>query len=157
VTQADSRRYAVDILLIQNDRYVLSDATLPRYDGLADTSCGPLTPIPAFESIIDKCYQALRTQSQAENQSVKGKKKASKMTGVKLDGGKSLMCVVDVVADVMRNMCRAIEKGVGLSGAVSPVDVLGIENGVEHGLVQGQGQPDADGVGVNGSGTGSGS
>lgn len=91
--------YALTIHLIPNDRYLLIDASTPAPDGLVDVSCGPLTPIPDLETIIDKTYKALRTSSGKEG----------KVLAIKMDQGESLAVNVGVIGEVVRGISAEID------------------------------------------------
>lgn len=103
-----TNRYAVDITLLPDDRYLLSDASFPSPDGLVDLSCGTLTPLPDFASAVDKTYGSLRTAEAGDH--------AQEVLAVKLDRGSSLVVRVRVIGEAVRCLCREIEATLGDGG-----------------------------------------
>ena len=100
-------RYAVDVVLLPSSRYLVRDATHPRPDG-PDTSCGPLSPLEGFNAMAETAYQAIR--SKRGNTAERGDLPVI----MKLDGGASLMCAVEVVGEVVRCLTVEVEIALGV-------------------------------------------
>jgi hypothetical protein len=92
-------RHALTIHLIPNDRYLLTDTSIPAPDGLVDISCGPLSPIPDLSTIIDKTYSTLRSSSG----------NGGKVLAIKMDRGESLAMEVGVIGEVVRGISAEID------------------------------------------------
>jgi hypothetical protein len=93
-------RFAIDITLLPDDRYLIIDASSPSPDGLVDLSCGTLTPLPDFSTAIDNTYESLRTAQAGEM--------ARGVLAVKVDQGQSLAVRVSVIGEVVRGLCNEI-------------------------------------------------
>lgn len=94
-------RYAMDLSLLHDGRYLITDASAPLPDGLIDLSCGPLLPIPAFQAHIAKIYDSLRTSYRND--------KTQGVLAAKLDKGKSMAVNIGVAGEVVRGMCAEID------------------------------------------------
>jgi mediator of RNA polymerase II transcription subunit 14 len=126
-------RYALDIVLTADARsFLLTDAARPRADLPADLSCGPLTPIPTFERVVLKGFQAARASRVATPGSVSTPAAMTPARGVtsasaaatavavlnaappalRLDNGQSILCATAVVQDVLRVMGAEIEAAI---------------------------------------------
>ncbi|KAL7420323.1 mediator complex subunit [Cryptotrichosporon argae] len=100
------KRHAFDVPLNPSaSHYLIADATLPRADGLVDFSCGHLAPVPRLEAVVSKGYQLarmLRVDTAPEN---------VVQLAYKVDAGKSLVCDVGCVAEVLRGVVGEVAKG----------------------------------------------
>jgi hypothetical protein len=103
-------RYAIDIHLLSDDRYLITDASSPSPDGLVDLSCGTITPLPDLSTAVDRVYNTLRTAHTAET--------ARGVLAVKLDDGNSLVARVGVIGDVVRGLCGEIDAIVAGTGKI---------------------------------------
>ncbi len=102
-------RYALDVTLLTSEKYLLQDGSRTQSNGTVDLSCGILTPLENFSSAIVIACQAIRI-------SRSGKETRGEPPVIKLDGGMSLVCDVDVIAEVLRCLVGEIQSGLGMSG-----------------------------------------
>jgi hypothetical protein len=97
----DWTRYAMDLVLTHDDRYLITDASAPSPDGLVDLSCGILTPLPAFSTHIDKIHNSLRTSHASD--------KSQGAMACKLDRGSSLAVTIGIAGEAIRGLCAEID------------------------------------------------
>ncbi|EIW73135.1 hypothetical protein TREMEDRAFT_37169 [Tremella mesenterica DSM 1558] len=90
VWDVNDKRYAIDITLTaEHNRFIITDASLS-----SDGSCGPITPLPKIDAIVITVHSVLR-----EAKMIEGKLGKRLM---RLDSGKSLVCEVPCVSEVIR-------------------------------------------------------
>jgi len=95
-------RYIVNVTLVC-DKYLIRDgSTLP------DQSCGPLTAISNWVEMLDKAYTALKQSNRAQAAS------SGKGAPIILDEGRSLICGVENVREVVRVVAEGVAAGLGL-------------------------------------------
>ena len=111
-------RYAMDIQLVPGSRFLIADAASPAPFGTCeDVSCGPLTPIEHFGSAIQKGYEILRaTKGRGLSPGDSPVSGRGSQVGMKLDGGRSLVCPIGSVGEVLRCVVAEVERGLGLEG-----------------------------------------
>ena len=115
VRKAIDHRYIVSITLI-GDKYLVRDGST-----LSDPSCGPLTPIPGWQETLGKAYAALKAGQHAEGQSEQGGKDGQdgqdgqyRSMAMILDEGRSMICGVSSVREVVRVVAEGMKTNLGL-------------------------------------------
>jgi len=112
VRKAIDHRYIVSITLI-GGKYLVRDGST-----LSDPSCGPLTSIPGWQETLGKAYAALKAGLHAEGQSEQGGKDGQdgqhRSMAMILDEGKSMICGVSSVREVVCVVAEGMRTNLGL-------------------------------------------
>ncbi len=100
-------------MLLPSNRYLFKDAS----QGISDLSCGPLTPIGHIEQVVNTTYDAIRPLPLVDEKPKPESGESSngrQHQALKVDGGKSLICHVSVVGEVMRSVVGGVQAGFGI-------------------------------------------
>ena len=101
-------RYAIEIILLPSEYFLLSDASRPKSDGSSDLSCGYITPLEGFPSAVSVTFDWIKKEQSGDKEYFDLPK------AMKLDDGTSLMCHVSVIREVLRCLADEIKGELGM-------------------------------------------
>jgi len=95
------------MVLLPSNRYLLHDSARHQLDGTVDLSCGIITPLEGFPSAIEAAFLAIKV-------SQTGSARSGTPSGMKLDGGTSLVVSADIIGEVVRCIAGEFEKALAV-------------------------------------------